>query len=64
MKTEATEEFPEIEWDQESLSETDIDERLEIWHMAGTGTDGQKYIGSGYYIHGELDSIKEIELED
>lgn len=64
MKTPATNDLPEIEWDQDRLMETDIDERMEIWRMIGIGTNGLHYSGSGYYFCGELDSIKDIELDD
>lgn len=61
MKTPATEEFPEIEWDQYKLMEYDTEERSQTWEMEGLDSTGNKYSGIGEYSCGELVLITQIE---
>jgi len=61
MKTKATNEFPEIEWEIEDLLEKDIDERMEVFNAIGTDKDGNEYSGSAYYFCDVLEEIKDIE---
>ena len=63
MKTEATEEFPEITWEQVILMDRDAEERSQTWEMEGIGADGNKYAGVGEYSCGELVVITQIELK-
>lgn len=63
MKTPATEEFPEIEWDPLKLMDRDIEERSETWEMEGEDSNGEKYAGVGEYSCGELVVITQIELK-
>ncbi len=62
-KTPATENYPEIEWEdlKEELLDSDIDERMEVYRTTGMGTDGKTYSGSAYFFSGEFDDIKDIE---
>lgn len=62
MKTEATSELPEIEWDQKfSLLSADIDEREEVYTAMGTGSDGKEYTGIATFSCNELVWIEHIE---
>lgn len=63
MITPATEEFPEIEWDQKELLEKDLEERSESWLMEGRDAAGNLYSAIGEYICDELEAITYIELE-
>lgn len=63
MKTPATEEFPEIKWQQKQLIDKDVDERSETWLMEGWDAAGIFYTALGEYTHDELVAITEIEFE-
>lgn len=62
MKTEKSEQWPEINWHQKSLLDKDVDERSETWELSGTDVDGKEYSAIGNFTHDELDYITEIEL--
>lgn len=54
----------EIDWDYDysDLLEKDVDERMEVYAIEGTGKDtGKKYQGSAVYCCGELVEIQDIE---
>lgn len=61
MKTPATEQFPEIEWEEKQLLEHDIEERSQTWEMEGEDSNENKYSGVGEFICGELVVINQIE---
>ena len=59
MKTKATEELPEIEWEQGQLSER-IDHDAE-YCTSGESADGRKWGGTWYECDGEFVEILNIE---
>jgi len=61
MKTKATKLYPEIDWNQKTLMDSDVDERSETWEVYGVDGDGNKYIGTGEYSCGELIRVLDIE---
>ncbi len=61
MKTKATNEFPEIEWEIGDLLDRDIDERMEVFNAEGEDAEGNEYSGSAYYICDRFEEIKDIE---
>jgi len=61
MKTKATNEFPEIEWEFSDLLDCDIEERMEVFNAEGEDADGNKYSGSAYYICDRFEEIRDIE---
>lgn len=63
MTTQATENFPEIEWDdlKQDLLATDSEEREEIYLTTGTDKEGVLYFGSAVFVCGEFEGIKDIE---
>ena len=61
MITKATADLPEIDWiDQHTLLSNDIDEREEVYHAEGIGTNGKYYIGIATFSCDELIEITEI----
>ncbi len=61
MKTPATEDFPEIEWEvTREVLERDPEERLVVYLAKGVDDLGNKYAGSAHYTCDELDAIKDI----
>lgn len=63
MKTSESEDFPEIQWEQNKLMDYDTEERYHTWLMDGLGENGKLYSGIGEYSCGELVAITEIELK-
>jgi hypothetical protein len=64
MKTLANRNFPEIEWEITSeILEHDPDERILVKTAKGLDSFGNKYSGSAYYIGGQFDDIRYIELQ-
>lgn len=63
MTTKATENFPEIEWEdlKQDLLETDSEEREEIYLTTGMDKEGVLYFGSAVFVCGEFEGIKDIE---
>jgi len=63
MKTPATKQFPEIDWDVDSkdILESDIDERMKIFGARGWGLDGKDYFGSAVYFCEEFYEMRDIE---
>ncbi len=61
MKSAATNEFPEIEWEIGQLLERDIDERMEVFEALGSDKEGNQYEAEAYYYGNELEEIKHIE---
>lgn len=63
MTTQATENFPEIEWDdlKQDLLATDSEEREEIYLTTGMDKEGVLYFGSAVFVCGEFEGIKDIE---
>lgn len=64
MKSKATNDLPEIEWEdlQQELLESDPDERMAVYKTTGVDANGNEYTGSAYFFSDELDEIKDIEL--
>jgi hypothetical protein len=61
MKTKATDQLPEIEWERTNeLLDKDIDEREEYYLMTGFDDKGKEYKGTGEYSCGELIKIDDI----
>ncbi len=61
MKSVATNEFPEIEWEIGEMISKDIDERMEVFVATGEDAAGNKYEAEAYYYGNELEEIKHIE---
>ena len=61
MKTKATDQFPEIEWEIGDLLDRDIDERMEVFIAEGEDANGNKYSGSAYYVCDSFEEIRDIE---
>lgn len=63
MTTKATENFPEIEWEdlKQDLLSTDSEEREEIYLTTGMDKEGVLYFGSAVFVCGEFEGIKDIE---
>ena len=61
MKTPATEDYPEIEWEQHRLMDTDVDERSETWEVRGYDAAGNKYAGVADFTCGEMVDVNQIE---
>ena len=63
MKTKASEDFPEIEWDdlKTELLESDPDERMTTYIATGKGTNGKDYTGTATFFHDEFSEITDIE---
>lgn len=61
MKTLATADLPEIDWEPMfDLLSKDIDEREEVYTAKGTGSDGKEYIGIATFSCDELVDITDI----
>lgn len=62
MKTAATADLPEIDWEPMfDLLSKDIDEREEVYTAKGTGKDGKEYTGIATFSCDELVAISDIE---
>lgn len=61
-KTPPTEEFPEIQWEQDVLIERDSEERERTYKMLGMDASGNKYEATGVFVCGKLELIHDIEL--
>jgi hypothetical protein len=63
MKTFATEHLPEIQWELSGeVLGRDIDEREVVYVGNGVGTNGKKYVGEIYFVCGQFDDVKNIQL--
>lgn len=64
MKTKATNDWPEIEWEiTGEVLEQDVDERMVVYLAIGEDEDGNKYTGSAYHFDGEFSEIKDVEQD-
>jgi hypothetical protein len=63
MTTKATEDFPEIEWEdlKQDLLCSDVEEREEIYLTTGMDKEGVLYFGSAVFVCGEFEGIKDID---
>lgn len=61
-KTPPTEDFPEIEWEQDELLERDPEERERTYKMFGMDASGNKYEATGVFVCGELELMHNVEL--
>jgi len=63
MITKATEDFPEIEWEdlKKDLLYSDAEEREEIYLTTGIDKEGVLYFGSAVFVCGEFEGIKDID---
>lgn len=63
MNTEATKEFPEIEWEdlKQDLIHSDPEERESVYVTTGTDKEGNLYFGSAVFVCDEFLCIKDIE---
>lgn len=62
MKTNATNDLPEIEWEMLDVLEYDREERMVVYNATGVDANGNKYSGSAHYYSGEFEDVKDIEL--
>ena len=63
MKTQATDQLPEIEWETYSLMDHDQEERSRTYEAKGTDKDGKVYSGTALFVCGEFEKMEDIELE-
>lgn len=64
MKTAATNDFPEIEWEdlKQELVESDNEERMKVYSTTGVDVSGNTYTGSAFFYADIFEEIKYIEL--
>lgn len=63
MKTAATNDFPEIEWEdlKQKLVETDFDELKAVFICIGKDVNGNTYQGNAYFYADIFEEIKDID---
>lgn len=59
MKTEATKDFPEIEWQRGELAERH--DHLNVFAAYGESSDGKEWIASWEEVDGQFSDITNIE---
>lgn len=62
MKTRATDQWPEIDWEIGAVLSTDPEEREVVFAAKGVDAAGNEYEGWAVYSCGEFERMEGIEL--